>query len=59
VVCRHVSDKLRCAAGEERLRNTGMEPLTKIPQTLTKMAVFWIVAPCSLVEVYRRFIFIF
>jgi hypothetical protein len=21
-----------------------------------KMAVFWVVAPCSLVEVYRRFI---
>jgi hypothetical protein len=21
----------------------------------TKMAVFWVVAPCSLVEVYRRF----
>jgi hypothetical protein len=22
---------------------------------LVKMAVFWVVAPCSLVEVYRRF----
>jgi hypothetical protein len=23
--------------------------------TCTKMVVFWVVAPCSLVEVYRRF----
>jgi hypothetical protein len=23
--------------------------------TLTKMAIFWVVAPCSLVEVYQRF----
>jgi hypothetical protein len=26
-----------------------------ITQHFTKMAVFWIVAPCSLVEVYQRF----
>jgi hypothetical protein len=30
----------------------GFEVLTAVS---TKMAVFWIVAPCSLVEVYQRF----
>jgi hypothetical protein len=25
------------------------------PTSLLKMAVFWVVAPCSLVEIYRRF----
>jgi hypothetical protein len=30
----------------------GFEVLTAVS---TKMAVFWVVAPCSLVEVYRRF----
>jgi hypothetical protein len=30
----------------------GFEVLTTVS---TKMAVFWVVAPCSLVEVYRRF----
>jgi hypothetical protein len=30
----------------------GFEVLTAVG---TKMAVFWVVAPCSLVEVYHRF----
>jgi hypothetical protein len=30
----------------------GFEVLTAVR---TKMAVFWVVAPCSLVEVYQRF----
>jgi hypothetical protein len=30
----------------------GFEVLTAVS---TKMAVFWVVAPCSLVEVYQRF----
>jgi hypothetical protein len=30
----------------------GFEVLTVVS---TKMAVFWIIAPCSLVEVYQRF----
>jgi hypothetical protein len=30
----------------------GFEVLTAVS---TKMAVFWVVAPCSLVEVYERF----
>jgi hypothetical protein len=30
----------------------GFEVLTAVS---TKMAVFWVVAPCSLVEVYHRF----
>jgi hypothetical protein len=30
----------------------GCEVLTAVS---TKMAVFWVVAPCSLVEVYQRF----
>jgi hypothetical protein len=30
----------------------GFEVLTAVS---TKMAVFWVVAPCSLVDVYRRF----
>jgi hypothetical protein len=36
---------------ELRLR-VGFELLTAVR---TKMAVFWIVAPCSLAEVYQRF----
>jgi hypothetical protein len=37
-----------------------MPPAKMIPQTSTqmitmKMAVFWVVAPCSLVEVYQHF----
>jgi hypothetical protein len=38
--------------GWEVLRTVGFEVLTAVS---TKMAVFWVVAPCSLVEVYRRF----
>jgi hypothetical protein len=34
------------------LLHVGFEVLTAVS---TKMAVFWIVAPCSLVEVYQRF----
>jgi hypothetical protein len=33
--------------------SVGFEVLTAVR---TKMAVFWVVAPCSLVEVYQRFI---
>jgi hypothetical protein len=45
---------LRLAAGLRRLKITrvGFEVLTAVS---TKMAVFWVVAPCSLVEVYQRF----
>jgi hypothetical protein len=32
--------------------NVGFEVLTAVS---TKMDVFWVVAPCSLVEVYQRF----
>jgi hypothetical protein len=33
-----------------------MESMSEADQELsTKMAVFWVVAPCSLVEVYQRF----
>jgi hypothetical protein len=32
--------------------DVGFEVLTAVS---TKMAVFWVVAPCSLVEVYQRF----
>jgi hypothetical protein len=35
-----------------RNKKVGFEILTAAS---TKMAVFWVVAPCSLVEVYRRF----
>jgi hypothetical protein len=30
-------------------------PITKELQQCTKIAVFWVVAPCSLVEEYQRF----
>jgi hypothetical protein len=32
--------------------NVGFEVLTAVSM---KIAVFWVVAPCSLVEVYQRF----
>jgi hypothetical protein len=35
-----------------RQYSVGFEVLMAVS---TKMAVFWVVAPCSLVEVYRRF----
>jgi hypothetical protein len=31
------------------------ETSIKTGKVVTKMAVFWVVAPCSLVEVYQRF----
>jgi hypothetical protein len=34
------------------IQQVGFEVLTAVS---TKMAVFWVVAPCSLVEVYQRF----
>jgi hypothetical protein len=34
------------------MTNVGFEVLTAVS---TKMAVFWVVAPCSLVDVYQRF----
>jgi hypothetical protein len=37
---------------DSHLHNLGFEVLT--PEN-TKMAVLWVVAPCSLVEVYQRF----
>jgi hypothetical protein len=36
----------------KRIQKVGFELLTAVS---TKMAVFWVVAPCSLVEVYQRF----
>jgi hypothetical protein len=36
----------------ERCIFVGFEVLTAVS---TKMAVFWVVVPCSLVEVYQRF----
>jgi hypothetical protein len=38
--------------GKHLLDAVGFEVLTAMS---TKIAVFWVVAPCSLVEVYRRF----
>jgi hypothetical protein len=38
--------------GGDRINSVGFEALTAVS---TKMAVFWVVAPCSLVEVYQRF----
>jgi hypothetical protein len=32
--------------------NVGFEVLTAVG---TKMAVFWVIVPCSMVEVYQRF----
>jgi hypothetical protein len=29
--------------------------VTQLVKKFSEMAVFWVVAPCSLVEVYRRF----
>jgi hypothetical protein len=44
---------LCCLAGDdERVSDT--KGLQRITQHL-EMAVFWVVAPCSLVEVYQRF----
>jgi hypothetical protein len=38
---------------DEKYKNlVGFEVLTAVN---TKMAVFWVVAPCSLVEVYKKF----
>jgi hypothetical protein len=36
----------------EEIRLLGFEVLTAVSM---KIAVFWVVAPCSLVEVYQRF----
>jgi hypothetical protein len=36
----------------DNIKIVGSEVLTAVS---TKMAVFWVVAPCSLVEVYQRF----
>jgi hypothetical protein len=37
---------------KQGIYSVGFEVLTAVS---TKMAVFWVVAPCSLVEVYQRF----
>jgi hypothetical protein len=37
---------------QQSRNEVGFEVLTAVS---TKMAVFWVVAPCSLVEVYHRF----
>jgi hypothetical protein len=43
----------KCILGNEsKLYEIGFAVLTAVS---TKMAVFWVVAPCSLVEVYQRF----
>jgi hypothetical protein len=39
-------------AMESREMRLGFEVLTVVSM---KMAVFWVVAPCSLIEVYQRF----
>jgi hypothetical protein len=38
--------------GRQTWSVVGFEVLTAVS---TKMAVFWVLAPCSLVEVYQRF----
>jgi hypothetical protein len=44
---------LSCDLHESPFKHVGFEVLTAVS---SKMAVFWVVAPCSLVEVYQRFI---
>jgi hypothetical protein len=46
------SQPVATVAIETRCYGVGFEVLTVVS---TKMAVFWVVAPCSLVEVYQRF----
>jgi hypothetical protein len=54
VVTARVWVKLRSVQSNlsDWIRFVGFEVLTAVS---TKMAVFWVVAPCSLVEVYHRF----
>jgi hypothetical protein len=47
-VTERIKDKVR----EDKIIFLGFEVLTAVS---TKMAVFWVVAPCSLVEIYQRF----
>jgi hypothetical protein len=53
------TDSVRASNILSAFTNTGTQHLTVGFEVLTavstKMAVFWVVAPCSLVEVYRRF----
>jgi hypothetical protein len=49
---KHNSFKHLKKSGDKRLQIVGFEVLTAASM---KMAVFWVVAPCSLVEVYERF----
>jgi hypothetical protein len=46
-------DKLSLNNSESVIIHVGFEVLTAVS---TKMAVFWVVAPCSVVEVNQRFI---
>jgi hypothetical protein len=45
---------LPSVAFKEQRAGTELNPDNRNPG-ITKMAVFWVVAPCSLVEVYQRF----
>jgi hypothetical protein len=36
-------------------KEIGLEVNSEKTKYMLKMAVFWVVAPCSLVEVYQRF----
>jgi hypothetical protein len=44
--------RIKCVVGKTTNSDVGFEVLTAVS---TKMAVFCVVAPCSLVEVYQRF----
>jgi hypothetical protein len=45
-------DRQRCIYSRNNNNHIGFEVLTAVS---TKTDVFWVVAPCSLVEVYQRF----
>jgi hypothetical protein len=52
VLCEPTLHLIRLLSGRTFLHCVGFEVLTAVS---TKMAVFWIVAPCSLVQVYQHF----
>jgi hypothetical protein len=45
-------DAVQCGVVVEYLKDLRFEVLTVVSM---KMAVFWVVAPCGLVEVYQHF----
>jgi hypothetical protein len=47
-----LKEKMKNGKRTKKIKGAGFEVLTAVS---TKMAVFWVVAPCSLVEVYQRF----